>query len=133
MYDFIYIVLFYVARRKRSISYSKLWASGFLAIAIEIHLSMLYQIARLVLDLPFVPPTGSSFVRKWESAPYVLPFMIALYLLYRRRHDKIMEKYKGRKMLTMKNVLILIALYIIPLILGIVIQKIYIGIQFSKM
>ena len=120
MYDFIYIVLFYAARRNNSISYSKFWASGCVALLIEIHVGLVVSLLRYVIDLPVADPNVPYFVRKWSLAPYILPFLVVLYLFYRWRHDKLMEKYKDKKMLTTKNVVIVIALYIISFIFSVI-------------
>jgi len=56
---------------------------------------------------------------KFYAAPFIIAIMFFVHRIFKKKSERIIEKYKGKKMLTATNILFAVLLIIVPLILGI--------------
>lgn len=122
MYAFIYAFLYQLGVRKRhSISEGK--DNGWLGllIASTIHFGVITVFIELIFDVDilYFLPKGN----KYELIPIVIVQSILVYYWCKKRGEAYVNKYKDTNLLTFKNSLMIILLYLIPFVAMILFQK----------
>ena len=87
-----------------------------------IHLFLIYSIYRYGTHTnPLEWGTGLSYgQRKYLMFPFViLLFFLVWYFYYRKKSKAILSKFEGRKAFTVKNILLIILIMVVPLIIAI--------------
>lgn len=87
-----------------------------------IHLFLLYSIYRFSTHTnPLEWGTGLSYgQRKYLMFPFViLLFFLVWYFYYRKKSKAILSKYEGKKPFTIRNILLIILIMVVPLIIAI--------------
>lgn len=95
-----------------------------------IHLFLIYSIYRYTAHAnPLEWGTGLSYgQRKYLMFPFViLLFFLVWYFYYRKKSMPILAKYNGKKPFTLKNILLIILIMLVPLIIAIKLTNSSIG------
>lgn len=121
MYNFIFW-FFYKYFEWKNKDDSKFIPATLVIFTIVIHLFLLYSIYRFWTHTNALEwGTGLSYgQRKFLIFPFlILIFFIVWYFYYRKKSKTILAKYEGKKPFTVKNILLIILIMVVPLIIAI--------------
>lgn len=121
MYNFVFW-FFYKFYEWKDKDDSTFIPAGPTVIAGIIHLFLFYSIYRFSTHTnPLEWGTGLSYgQRKYLMFPFViLLFFLVWYFYYRKKSKVILAKYEGKKPFTIKNILLIILIMVVPLIIAI--------------
>jgi len=122
MYNFVYYFIYSFAKKKNPAPES--YSAGAVLLMIIFHLAMIFGVIKFYLSWS-LPNLHEDYL---PNKLLLLPFFFVVYWMisnyYEKRSEKICARYdeiygKKRKLYSPKNILILIASYIIPLLIGI--------------
>ena len=123
MYNFVFW-FFYKYFEWRKGFKSVFLASLIVALALLIHIMLLYSVARY-LNLITISQLNKSYVeRKVIRLPFVLILYLSVYFFYyKSKAEIILETYKSRKYNSYSNILLASGILLLPLILAITITN----------
>lgn len=121
MYKFVYCYIFQLAKKRNPTPDFN--ASGFVWIMQFIHIALILAIVKKVLKIEYFRFSDTYFYNKLVFAPIAILWLILTYRYYKKRTDKIINVYSGKKMITFKNSVIVFSLLLIPLFIMIQLLK----------
>ena len=129
IYKFLYTYIYQLYRRKQSDDSSRDYAIGITIILLEMHMGVVYSFIKGVLNIPSLTlGLGLSYgQRKHIAIPILLILFIPLFRFLKKKHERIVEPYLEKNLITTKNSVIVISMFVIPVVMIIMIQK-YFGI-----
>lgn len=127
MYNFIFWFFYRFNESKngfKSVS-SAAWVVG---IAIIIHLSLIHSITRYFTGFTIGTFSEKYAYNKLVLLPFVILFCASLYwFYYKKRGDEILSKYENKSFSTPRNILLILAFMVIPVITLIILTNSAIG------
>ncbi len=124
LYKFIYAFVYKVYIIKNTETDARDYAIMFTLIYAEIHLGMIYTFLDLFLGIGPMKSCGLSYgERKYIGMPILFIISIPFYLYLKKRHQRIVKDYKDKKLFTLMNIVIMIALFVLPLVISVYLQK----------
>lgn len=123
MYNFVFW-FFYKYFKWKDKDDSTLIPSAFVILTLTFHLMLILSMLRYYTDINIdLMPWGKSLnygQRKYLGIPFViLLFFLVWFFYYRKRASKILAKYEGKKPFTIKNILLIILIMVMPLLISI--------------
>jgi len=119
MYSFIYWFFYKFFLWRKGYEYSLL-PSTMVGIALTIHLGLLHSIIRYNTGWTIGALSQDYSTNKLLMLPFALILYLALNFLYfRPRRKAILEKYSERKPFSLKNILLVCLIMLVPLIVAI--------------
>ena len=121
MYNFVFW-FFYKHFEWKNKDDSTLIPAMLVLLSIVIHLAFVYSIYRYSTHTnPLEWGTELTYgQRKLIMFPFaILLFFLVWYFYYRKRSKTIISKYEGKKPFTIKNILLIILIMVVPLIIAI--------------
>ncbi len=120
MYNFIFW-FFYKFHQWRDKYDSVSLPSGAVMVTLIIHIGLVYSVFRFFYQSN---PLGwgndlSYGQRKYLMFPFGILFLFLVYFYYRRKSKAILAKYEGKKPFTIKNILLIVLIMVVPLIIAI--------------
>ena len=121
MYNFVYCYMFQLAKKRNPTPDFN--AAGFVWIMQFIHIAFILAIIKKVCHIEYFRFSDVYFYNKLFFAPIAILWLILTYRYYKKRTDRIMKSYSGKKIITLKNSLVVFSLLLIPLIIMIQLLK----------
>jgi hypothetical protein len=128
MYDFVFW-FFHIFFSKKRNDDSSLTPAGMVGVAMIIHVGMLFAIQRYFTGIDIDWKRDVSYgQRKYFFIPMILIALTLIWLIfYRKRKAAIINKYKEKEPFTAKNYVLIALIFIVPLIIGSIFAKLYLG------
>jgi hypothetical protein len=119
MYNFIFW-FFYKYFEWRDKDKSPLLGASVVGFTVTIHFFALYSITRYFYGRTIAIFSKNYAYNKLLMLPFALLFFFLLYILhYKKKADEILEKFSERKPFTVKNIILVVVVIVVPLIFGI--------------
>ena len=123
MYNFVFW-FFYKYFEWKDKDDSTFIPSAVVILTFTFHLILLFSLLRHFTDISIdLIPWGKDLSygqRKYLGMPFVmLLFFLVWYFYYRKKSKAILAKYEGKNPFTVKNILLIILIMIVPLIIAI--------------
>jgi hypothetical protein len=121
MYRLIY---FYIIRliEKRNPD-PKFYAAGFVTIVQIIHVCALLALIKRIFEIQYPVFSEVYLFNKLYLMPLVLVWLIAVHIFYNKRFPVLVKLYSEKKVVTLRNTIIVFSLLLIPLICMILLLK----------
>jgi hypothetical protein len=118
MYNFVFW-FFYKFHQWRDKYDSVSLPSGAVMVTLIIHIGLVYSIFRFVNDSnPLGWGNNLSYgQRKYLMFPFGILSLVLIYFYYRKKSKAILARYDGKKPFTVKNILLIILIMVVPLII----------------
>jgi len=120
MYDYIFIFCLQFNERVKS-NDPRFYAASFMTLVIIFHLLLTFSILKYFEFIEI--PTFLQFDNRYYYLPFAIALIFGVERIYTKRADKIIEKYKDKRIDTFINGTIVFLLTFIPLIVAIGILK----------
>lgn len=121
MYGFIY---FYMVKLVEKRNPDHLWYSAsFVFLNQIVHFSVFLAILKKIFDIQYPVLSHTYLFNKLLLMPFALIWLIAVHIYFKRQFTKLSETYLGRKIVTLKNTIIVFSLLLVPLVLGILLSR----------
>jgi hypothetical protein len=122
MYKFIYYFFFKLS--EKSSNDPKFQGAILTGLVVLIHLVLSFCIIKLFVTIPPLVFSEKYYFNKLFLTPFVLLWLYLFYLYFRKKHKWIEKLYFNKKILLLKNWIIVFSLFLIPIIFIILLTKI---------
>lgn len=118
MYDLIYYFIFSLVKKRNPDP--KFYAASFVTLTQLFQVLFVAGLVRKIFEIKILPHFSETYlINKLMIMPFLLIWLIIVHLWFKKHFKEIEEKFSDKKVITLKNGLIVFGALIIPLAIGI--------------
>ena len=121
LYSLIYIFIQKLLQKRNPDS--QFAAASFVTLIQLVHFLFAFVILRIFIpDISLPVFSGTYMLNKLAMMPFLLVWLIVVHIYFKKRFDRIEEKYSKKKISTFKNGVIVFTSLVVPLIICIILS-----------